>query len=150
MVHAMKPLFITLTLLALLSSPITFASTDNCLICAEADSLAVNWNRATTFEEVDHFSIQSHELLKKLSALNKRGLNPQVVHAMVKVLATIYVHDDDPLDDELDQLRPAFKSQPFKALFDEEVSKLPAEQKEKLMVGINWMNNSQPGDNSDF
>jgi hypothetical protein len=101
-------------------------------------------------EKVGQLSKESNELLKKLSELNKRSIDREVVHAMVKVLATIYVHDDDPLDDEMERLRPTFKKKPFRKIWDEEVAKLPGDQKEKLMVGINYVDHAPPNEDGDF
>jgi hypothetical protein len=129
-----------------------FAATapHTCEICAEVDTLATDWDATKDPVKVGELSKHSNELLSKLTAMNKRGINRSVVHAMVEVLATIYIHDDDPLDDELNALRPAFNKRPFAKLFDEEMGKLPSDKKEKLRVGITWMQSSKDDDELDF
>jgi hypothetical protein len=129
----------------LFSAPV-FALTHKCEVCAEADTLAADWNATKDPVKAGELSKESNLLLKKLTAMNKRGINRDVVHAMVEVLATIYIHDDDPLDDELNALRPAFNKKPFKKLFDAEMAKLPSDQREKLMVGITWMQTAKSDD----
>lgn len=121
-----------------------FARATTCRPCQEVNSLAEEWAAVATLAQNDEASNRSSRIMKELRTINQRdlkknALDPEVIHAIVATLGIIYLHDDDPLDDELTYLKPALKNKAFRRLFDQEVSQLPNEQKEKLLVGIDYI-----------
>ena|GEM_PF-5184277 len=115
-----------------------------CGPCQEVDKLAQDWAN-TPPEKNDEVSNRSSRIMKELRTLNqhyvkKNVIDPEVVHAIVATLGIIYLHDDDPLDDELTRLAPLLKkNDAWRKLFRQEFEQLPPEQKEKLAVGLDFI-----------
>lgn len=115
-----------------------------CGPCQEVDKLAADW-AITPPEQSDEISSRSSRIMKELRTLNQHSMknkviNPEIVHAIVATLGIIYLHDDDPLDDELTHLRSLLTgNKAWRAMFDQEFDQLPPEQKAKLAVGVNYI-----------
>lgn len=116
----------------------------SCGPCQEVEKLGADWAN-TPPEQNDEVSSRSSRIMKELRTLNQHAMKNKVIdadiiHAMVATLGIIYLHDDDPLDDELTKLAPLLtRNKAWRAAFDGEVDRLPSEQKKKLSVGIDYI-----------
>jgi hypothetical protein len=108
-----------------------------CETCLKAESLIRVWDKAKSSPEKTAALQQTQGVMQKLaSEIHKAPTDEARVRATVRLLSELYVHNMDPLDEQLEAFRSDFQKPQFRSIFEKEYNKLPKVYRDKLMVGL--------------
>jgi hypothetical protein len=108
----------------------------DCAPCAKGLKIAESWLTANTKKKRMALSHDSYAILIKLEKLARQTEDPAVIPVIVKILGGMYLKQYDPLHDSLAIFNADLRLDRFRHAFDEEVGKLPADQRQPLVQGL--------------
>ena len=122
----MRALFLSVLVLG---AGLVLAETD---FSHSVDGLVKEWAQADTAEKRKAAMAQSYSTLKR----HVTAQSPEDVGAVVRVLGAIYAWDYDSLNDTLSLFRKRLNEPEFRRAFDDELARLPDDQRRKLSDGL--------------